>query len=229
MTKKLGQAFQGLQVQGRARFALQTTQFPLETVRFPQGTVVASPQRAKFPLPKISSARGSKIPAGILCRGRIARASPMDEVGWMPTSSIKIERGQQYRFMQSGGTTWDGTPLTITHPFSPINCPVDSLWRNNLRTECLPCHIHVPTASIVEITAYKQILSNQRKRRLHFTGTAFSYTHFKRVQIKLRTSYRQMPCPVCRVFVQSPIHPDRQASSARDCLIYQAAQLADVR
>ena len=119
MTKKLGQAFQGLQVQGRARFALQTTQFPLETVRFPQGTVVASPQRAKSPLPKISSARGSKIPAGILCRGRIARASPMDEVGSMPTSSIKIERRQQYRLTQSGKNTWAGTALTIIEPFPP--------------------------------------------------------------------------------------------------------------
>ena len=35
ISKKLGQAFQGLQVQDRARFALQTTQLPLETDRFP--------------------------------------------------------------------------------------------------------------------------------------------------------------------------------------------------
>ena len=122
ISKKLGQAFQGLQVQGRARFALQTTQFPLETVRFPQGTVVASPQKAKSPLPKISSARGSPMPAGIWSNSRrdlldaIARASPMDEVGSMPTSSIKIERGQNYRLTQSGGTTWGGTPLTAFHP-----------------------------------------------------------------------------------------------------------------
>ena len=111
--------FKGLQVQGRARFALQTTQFPLETVRFPQGTVVASPQKAKSPLPKISSARGSPMPAGIGRRGRIARASPMDEVGWMPTSSIKIERGQHFRFTLSVGTTWAGTALTILDLFPP--------------------------------------------------------------------------------------------------------------
>ena len=37
------------------------------------------------------------MPAGILRRGRIARASPMDEVGSMPTSSIKIERAVNCR------------------------------------------------------------------------------------------------------------------------------------
>ena len=52
---------------------------------------------AKSLIPKTSSARGSKMPAGILRRGRIARASPMDEVGSMPTSSIKIERAYHYR------------------------------------------------------------------------------------------------------------------------------------
>ena len=74
---------------------------------------------AKSPLPKISSARGSPMPAGIGRRGRIARASPMDEVGSMPTSSIKIEREQHYRLMQSGGTTWAGTALTIIDLFIP--------------------------------------------------------------------------------------------------------------
>ena len=59
MTKKLGQAFQGLR---KSR-----GQSPLVALR-----------RERNPLsPKISSARGSKMPAGILCRGRIARASPM--------------------------------------------------------------------------------------------------------------------------------------------------------
>ena len=43
----------------------------------------------------------------------------MDEVGSMPTSSIKIERGQYYRFMLSGGTTWAGTALTILDLFPP--------------------------------------------------------------------------------------------------------------
>ena len=67
-------------------------------------TVVASPQRAKSPIPKISSARGSQIPAGIWSNSRrdlldaIARASPMDEVGSIPTSSIKIERAVHCRF-----------------------------------------------------------------------------------------------------------------------------------
>ena len=85
--------------------------------------MVASPQRAKSPIPKISSARGSQIPAGIWSNSRrdlldaIARASPMDEVGSMPTSSIKIERGQHIRFTLSVGTTWGGTPLTIIDPF----------------------------------------------------------------------------------------------------------------
>ena len=114
-------------------------------------------------------------------------------VGWTPTSSIKIERGQQYRFIQSGGTTWGGTPLTITHPFSPINCPVDSLWRYNLRTEYLPCHIHVPTASIVEITAYKQILSNQRKRRLHFPEPPFHIRILR--EFKLNCGHLIDKCP----------------------------------
>ena len=74
---------------------------------------------AKSPLPKISSARGSPMPAGIGRRGRIARASPMDEVGSMPTSSIKIEREQHYRLTQSGGTTWACTALTIIDLFIP--------------------------------------------------------------------------------------------------------------
>ena len=65
MTKKLGQAFQGLQVQDRARFALQTTQFPLETVRFPQGTVVASPQRAKSPYANKRSGEHEKPIKGV--------------------------------------------------------------------------------------------------------------------------------------------------------------------
>ncbi len=104
-----------------------TVCFANHTVSFgncpvPMGTVVASPQKAKSPFPKISSARGSQIPAGIWSNSRrdlldaIARASPMDEVGSMPTSSIKIERGQNYRLTQSGGTTWGGTPLTAFHP-----------------------------------------------------------------------------------------------------------------
>ena len=67
-----------------------------------RGPVGSAPGRSiameRNPLfPKISSARGSKMPAGILRRGRIARASPMDEVGSMPTSSIKIERAYHYR------------------------------------------------------------------------------------------------------------------------------------
>ena len=62
ISKKLGQAFQGLRVQGRARFALQTGQFPLETVRFPQGTVVASPQKAKSPIPKLAQQGVAKYP-----------------------------------------------------------------------------------------------------------------------------------------------------------------------
>ena len=56
---------------------------------------------AKSLIPKTSSARGSKMPAGILRRGRIARASPMDEVGSMPTSSIKNERAYHFWFTQS--------------------------------------------------------------------------------------------------------------------------------
>ena len=50
----------------------------------------------------------------------------MDEVGWMPTSSIKIERGQHYRLTLSGGTTWAGTALTSFRLLSPTDCPVDS-------------------------------------------------------------------------------------------------------
>ena len=95
------------------RFASEPDSFPeencagtvcLQTVWFPLGTM--SPwslhrNGAKSLIPKTSSARGSKMPAGILRRGRIARASPMDEVGSMPTSSIKNERAYHFWFTQS--------------------------------------------------------------------------------------------------------------------------------
>ncbi len=66
----------------------------------------------EIPFPKISSARGSKIPAGILRRGRIARASPMGKGRSMRPFPIN-ERGQRFRLICSGGTTWGGTPLTM--------------------------------------------------------------------------------------------------------------------
>ena len=81
----------------------------------------------------------------------------MDEVGSMPTSSIKIERGQHIRFTLSVGTTWAGTALTIIDSFSPMNCPVDSSWRYNLRRNaCAPLFAlvgHVPMASVVMVAA----------------------------------------------------------------------------
>ena len=80
---------------------------------------------AKSLIPKTSSARGSKMPAGILRRGRIARASPMDEVGSMPTSSIKTSEPQTTGYALAG-TTWAGTALTGFRPLSPTDCPVDS-------------------------------------------------------------------------------------------------------
>ena len=52
------------------------------------------------------------MPAGIGRRGRIARASPMGKGRSMRPFPIN-ERGQQFRLICSGGTTWGGTPLTI--------------------------------------------------------------------------------------------------------------------
>ena len=45
---------------------------------------------AKSLIHKTSSARGSKMPAGILRRGRIARASPMEKVRSMRAFSINV-------------------------------------------------------------------------------------------------------------------------------------------
>ena len=98
ISKKFGQAFQGLQVTVRVANHNRAPGRP--------------PQRAKSPIPKISSARGSKMPAGILRRGRIARASPMGKGRSMRPFPIN-ERGQHTRLTQSGGTTWGGTPLPI--------------------------------------------------------------------------------------------------------------------
>ena len=126
MTKKLGQAFQGLRVQGRARFALQTTQFPLETVRFPQGTVVASiamernllsPKIAQQGVAKCPQAFCEQFPKGFA--GRYSKGVPYVKRPFDAAFSHKNERGQDYRLKQSGGTTWAGTALTNTHPFSP--------------------------------------------------------------------------------------------------------------
>ena len=65
------------------------------------------------------------MPAGIGRRGRIARASPMDEVGSMPTSSIK---STEHVTTESAvcGTTWAGTALTNFRPLPLVDCPVDS-------------------------------------------------------------------------------------------------------
>ena len=89
------------------RFASEPDSFPLEncagtvckqTVWFPKGTM--SPwslhrNGAKSLIPKTSSARGSKMPAGILRRGRIARASPMKKVRSMRAFFIN-ERAVNY-------------------------------------------------------------------------------------------------------------------------------------
>ena len=64
--------------------------------------LVAFRRRRNLLFPKISSARGSKISADILCRGRIARASPMKKGRSMRPFFI-TERGQHFRFTQSVG------------------------------------------------------------------------------------------------------------------------------
>ncbi len=92
---------------------------------------------AKSPLPQNSSARGSPIPAGIGCRGRIARASPMGKGRSMRPFPIKNERGQNYRLTQSGKNTWGGTPLTNFRRLFPTDCPVDSRVAAQPLTECL--------------------------------------------------------------------------------------------
>ena len=92
--------FKGLRVQGRVRFALQTTQFPLETVRFPWEPW-SHLRRRRNPLsPKQDQestrnlSRGSRYGKGVRCPLPIP------------------ERGQYYRLTLSVGTTWAGTALT---------------------------------------------------------------------------------------------------------------------
>ena len=105
MTKKLGQAFQGLRVQGRVRFALQTTQFPLETVRFPWEPWSHLRRRRNTLSPKQDQestrtlSRGSRYGKGVRCPLPIP------------------ERGQHHRLTLSVGTTWAGTALTILTRF----------------------------------------------------------------------------------------------------------------
>ena len=91
------------------------------------------PQKAKSLIPKISSARGSKMPAGILRRGRIARASPMKKVRSMRAFFIN-ERAANYRLRSHwnyvGRHGADGT-----HFLSLVDCPVDS----RATAECFRC------------------------------------------------------------------------------------------
>ena len=87
---------------------------------------------ATSPSPKISSARGSLMPAGIGRRGRIARASPMGKGRSMRPFPIN-ERGKRFRLICSGGTTWGGTPLTIIAPFPPPTVRWTVVWRHTFR------------------------------------------------------------------------------------------------
>ena len=98
---------------------------------------------AKSLIPKISSARGSPMPAGIGRRGRIARASPIDERGSIPLSSIM--RGQYCRLR----CYWNYVGRHAADEFStvtPTDCPVDSrvaivAWATSLPTilSCFKC------------------------------------------------------------------------------------------
>ena len=95
------------EVQGRARFALQTTQFPLETVRFPQEPW-SHLRRERNPLsPKLAQQGVAKYPRYFVSNSRrdlldaIARASPMGKGRSMRPFPIN-EREQHYRFTQSG-------------------------------------------------------------------------------------------------------------------------------
>ena len=125
------------------RFASEPNSFPLEncagtvclqTVWFPLGTM--SPwslhrNGAKSPIPKTSSARGSKMPAGILRRNSrrdlldaIARASPMGKVRSMRAFPIN-ERAVNYRLR----THWNYVGrhgADGSHFLSLVDCPVDS-------------------------------------------------------------------------------------------------------
>ena len=85
---------------------------------------------AKSLFPKISSARGSKMPAGILRRGRIARASPMKKVRSMRAFFI-IVRAVNYRLR----THWNyvgrhGANVICSVPLA--DCPVDSQRQQKL-------------------------------------------------------------------------------------------------
>ncbi len=108
MTKSLGQAFSK---------ACRSSVVPWSPVA-----------TGEIPFPKISSARGSPMPAGIGCRGRIARASPMGKGRSMRPFPIN-ERGQQFRLTQLGKNTWAGTALTIIVPFPPPTVRWTVVWR----------------------------------------------------------------------------------------------------
>ena len=113
------------QVQGGAWFAKRTIQFPLETVQFPVGTVVASSQRAKSPIPKISTGQGGAIHRSVWPRGKtIARGLPMGKDRSMRAFPI-IARAAlpvyAVRWDYVGRHGADGL-----HSLSLFDCPVDS-------------------------------------------------------------------------------------------------------
>ncbi len=62
----------------------------------------------------------------------------MDEVGSMPTSSIKSSERVSTDYALTG-TTWAGTALTGFRPLSLVDCPVDS----RATVQCFRCQFAI--------------------------------------------------------------------------------------